>query len=249
MYHYSTIGEFMLQDKLTSISAFFPCYNDEKTIGKLVSEVSRVLKGVAYNYEVIVIDDGSSDQSRKILKELKNKNKHLKLIFHRKNRGYGGALRSGFKAAKNDFIFYTDGDGQYDVKELPLLVNLMTRDVNFVNGIKMERRDYIYRIILGNMYNFIVRWAFLLPIFDTDCDFRLVRRSLLKKLTLKSTSGTICVELVKRAQRSGAKFRQVSIHHYERGFGQSQFFRPARLLKTFSELIPLWFELMVKNHK
>jgi len=235
----------MVQNKLSSITVFFPCYNDEKTIGVLVTNAFKVLKSISEDHEVIVIDDGSSDKSREVLVQLKKRYNRLRLIFHKKNKGYGGALRSGFTATKKDYVFYTDGDGQYDVNELPLLVNLMTRDVNFINGIKMERQDYIYRVVLGNLYNFIVRWAFLLPIFDTDCDFRLIRRSLIKQFKLKSTSGTICVELVKRAQRSGAKYRQVSIHHYERKFGNSQFFKPLRLWKTFRELVPLWIELMI----
>ncbi len=227
-----------------SISVFFPCYNDAKTIAGLVEEAFGVLKQISSNYEVIVIDDGSSDDSRKILLTLKNKYAGLRVIFHSKNQGYGGALRSGFRAAKKDLVFYTDGDGQYDVKELPLLLSLMTKDVNFINGIKMDRKDYIYRIIIGNMYNFWVRWTFLLPIFDTDCDFRLIRRSLLKKIKLSSFSGSICVELVKRAEMSGGKFRQVSIHHYDRKYGQSQFFRPGRLVKTAVELWRLWLGLI-----
>lgn len=122
---------------------------------------------------------------------------------------------------------------------------LMSPDVNFVNGIKMDRQDYAYRIILGNLYNFVVRWAFLLPIFDTDCDFRLIRKSLLDKIKLKNDSGSICVELVKKAQRAGGKFRQASVHHFERPHGQSQFFRPAKLWGTFMELTPLWINLII----
>lgn len=228
------------------ISVFFPCYNDEYTIGRLIDEAVEIVSGLTDDYEVIVIDDGSTDGSRAILKKYEKKYpKIFKPIYHTKNRGYGGALRSGFAKASKDLIFYTDGDGQYDVKELPLLFLLMTRDVNFVNGIKMERQDFAYRIIAGNFYALCMRWAFLLPIFDVDCDFRLIRRSLLEKVNLKSNSGSICVELVKKAEEAGAKFRQVSVHHYPRIHGQSQFFRPRRLFKTFSELVPLWFNLMV----
>ena len=151
----------------------------------------------------------------------------------------------GFVKQKKDWIFYTDGDGQYDIKELPILFNLMTKDVNFINGIKMTRHDATYRIIIGNLYSLVARWMLWLPIYDVDCDFRLIRKKLLDKINLKSNSGSICVELVKKSQRSGAKFRQVSVHHFERRFGNSQFFNPSRLLSTFGELFFFWIQLMI----
>lgn len=210
-----------------------------------MQDVFATLRAIAKEYEVIVIDDGSQDGSRVVLKKLAKKYKNLKLVFHEKNKGYGGALRSGFAAATKDLVFYTDGDGQYVVKELPALLSLMTDDVHFVNGIKMPRQDPTIRLVIGNLYALFVRWAFWLPIYDVDCDFRLIRSGIIKKLNLKSNSGSICVELVKKAQRAGAKFRQVSVHHYERRFGSSQFFRPGRILRTLLADVGLWLELMV----
>ncbi len=238
----------MMVTKKPSISVFFPCYNDVHTISCLVEKALAILPTLTDKFEVIVIDDGSSDGSQKLLRDLARKYPNVfRPIFHRTNRGYGGALKDGFKNARHDLVFYTDGDGQYDVAELPILWNLMTPDVNFINGIKMERMDFVYRVIVGNFYALLMRWAFLLPIYDVDCDFRLIRRSLLSKLKLKGDGGSICVELVKRAQNAGAKFRQVSVHHYPRRYGESQFFKPIRLMKTFRELIPLWWKLMVKK--
>ena len=228
-----------------SISIFFPCYNDSKSIGKLIQDATYTAKRITDDFEIIVIDDGSTDKTRMILKKHLKKNKHLKLIFHEINTGYGGALRSGFESSSKELIFYTDGDGQYDVKELPILLSLMTEDVNFINGIKMSRHDPTYRIFIGNLYSFIARWIFFLPIYDVDCDFRLIRKDLIRKISLKSNSGAICVELVKKAQIKGAKFRQVSIHHFERRFGKSQFFRVDRILLTLKEFLQLWFRLMI----
>lgn len=230
---------------LPSISVFFPCYNDAKSIGKLVEDALGVLPKLSKDYEVIVIDDHSKDSSASVLRRLAQKHPKLKLIFHKTNQGYGGVLKDGFTHASKDIVFYTDGDGQYDVKELPLLVSLLTDDVDFVNGIKMSRHDPNYRIFIGNLYSFFTRWLFWLPTYDVDCDFRLIRSDLLKKLNLKSDSGSICVELVKKAQRAGARFRQVSIHHYQRRFGNSQFFRPERILSTLKELSFLWIRLIL----
>ncbi len=235
----------MPRTKIYSISVFFPCYNDAESIKRLVDDASLTLKKLTTDYEIIVIDDGSTDKSRQVLKKLALRHPSLKLVFHERNLGYGRALRTGFKTATKELVFYTDGDGQYDVKELPILLSLMTKDVDIANGIKMSRHDPTYRIFIGNLYSFVTRWLFFLPIYDVDCDFRLIRRLLLKKLNLKSNSGSICVELVKKAQRAGGKFRQVSIHHRQRRWGQSQFFRIDRILTTFLELGRLWIKLMV----
>lgn len=236
-----------MNQKNYSISVFFPCYNDAKSIGKLVVEAMTILPKLTKDFEVIVIDDRSSDKSREVLKKLSGKYQRLKLVFHEKNRGYGGALKSGFKTATKNLIFYTDGDGQYDVKELPLLLSLMTPDVSFINGIKMFRNDPTHRVILGKFYNMVIRWFFWLPIDDVDCDFRLIRKEIIDKVDLQNNSGSICVELVKKAQRKSAIFRQVSIHHYERQWGNSQFFHPKRLLVTFFEVLVLWLQLMVSD--
>lgn len=226
-----------------SISGFFPCYNDKETISLLVEKADKILANRGIKHEVIVIDDGSSDGSRKTLKKLAKEIKSLKLVFHRKNKGYGGALRSGFKTAKNDLIFYTDGDAQYDIGELDLLIPLMTDDIDVVNGIKINRSDPWYRVAMGNIYNFWVRNFFGIDIFDIDCDFRLIRKNVLNKFSLNCNSGAICVELVKKLQNAGARFRQVSVHHYPRVYGKSQFFNWRRILTTGIELIKLRVQL------
>ena len=228
-----------------SISVFFPCYNDERSIGDLVLEAERQLQQLTGDYEIIVVNDGSTDGSARVLRELEARVPRLRVITHERNRGYGGALRSGFAAATREVVFYTDGDGQYDVKELPVLLMLLTDDTDFVNGMKMARRDAGYRVFAGNLHRFLMRWAFWLPIDDVDCDFRLVRRSILARIDLRSDSGSICVELVKDAQRAGAQFRQVSVHHYPRQFGRSQFFRPRRIVRTYLDLAWMWVELML----
>ena len=228
-----------------SISAFFPCYNDAKTIGDLVSQADGVLRALTDDHEIIVVNDGSRDESAAVLAALSARVERLRVVTHETNRGYGSALRSGFQHATKDLVFYTDGDGQYDVREIPILLMLLTDDTHFVNGTKMTRHDPPHRVFIGNLHRFVTRWLFWLPINDVDCDFRLIRRSILEKVTLRSSSGSICVELVKQAQRAGAQFREVSVHHYARRSGVSEFFTPRRILRTYFDLAIMWVELMV----
>ena len=228
-----------------SISVFFPCYNDGQTIGDLVTEAERQLQQLTDEYELIVVNDGSRDNSADVLRALQLQVPRLKVVTHDRNRGYGAALRSGFANATRDVVFYTDGDGQYDVRELPILLMLLTDDTHFVNGIKMTRQDPLYRVHIGSIHRFLMRWSFWLPVNDVDCDFRLIRRSILDRIELRSSSGSICVELVKNAQRAGAEFREVSVHHYARKWGASQFFRPGRIVKTYLDLAGSWLQLMV----
>jgi glycosyltransferase involved in cell wall biosynthesis len=224
---------------------FFPCYNDSRTIEDLVVEAERQLQRLTNDYEIIVVNDGSTDDSAGVLRSLAARMPRLTVITHERNRGYGGALRSGFAAASKELVFYTDGDGQYDVSELPVLLMLLTDDTDFVNGIKMTRQDPAYRVHAGNVHMFFMRWLFWLPINDVDCDYRLIRRRVLEGVQLRSNSGSICVELVKQAQRAGAGFREVSVHHYPRKWGESQFFKPGRIIKTYLHIAVIWFELMV----
>ena len=232
-----------------SISVFFPCYNDAETIGQLVLDAEAALRTLTDDYQIVVVNDGSTDRSAEVLRELQAQVGRLEVVTHPKNRGYGGALRSGFSASTKELVFYTDGDGQYDVKEMPLLVMLLSPDVDFVNGVKMTRRDPGYRVFAGNLHKFFTRWLFWLPVTDVDCDFRLVRRTILDRIRLTSNSGSICSELVKKAERAGATFREVSVHHYARRSGGSQFFRPGRILRTYADLAGLWFKLMIFSRR
>lgn len=230
-----------------SISAFFPCYNDAGTIASMVELATLTLKKISNDFEIIVVDDGSSDHSREILKELRLKNDHLKLIFHTRNKGYGGALISGFAHATKEYVFYTDGDFQYDVSELKLLIEKLSPKLDIVQGYKIKRHDPWYRIVIGDIYNFGVKLFFAIKIRDVDCDFRLIKRQVFDKVKLAHHSGVITVEMVKKFQNAGFRFAEVPVSHFHRSYGRSQFFNFKRLLHVTMELVILWNELVLSK--
>jgi glycosyltransferase involved in cell wall biosynthesis len=236
--------------RVCSVSVFFPAYNDAPSLPKLVASAFQILERHVDDYELIVINDGSYDNTGEVLAELERKHApHMRVITHEHNRGYGGALRSGFAAATKELVFYTDGDGQYDVRELPKLLEHMTSDVGLVNGYKLERNDPRHRIWIGSAYNVFARTLFRIRIRDIDCDFRLIRRSLLEAIELWSTSGTVCVELVRKLELTPYRVVEVGVHHYPRLHGRSQFFRVRSLLTTLYQLIRLYVHVGVASSR
>jgi GT2 family glycosyltransferase len=230
---------------VTSISVFFPCYNDAPTIGALVECAADALDELGIEGDIVVVNDGSADESTSVLTATAAREARLRVVQHSRNRGYGGALQSGFATADREWVFYTDGDAQYDPKELAILVAHVTDDVDVVQGYKLDRRDNVARRCIGRVYHHVVKLLFGLGVRDTDCDFRLIRRSVLERVELKETSGVVCVELVRKLQNAGARFVEVGVHHYPRQHGRSTFFKPRSVARTLSDLVRLWFQLIV----
>ena len=223
-----------------SVSIFYPCYNDWGTMGSMVLLTMRVAEELGIDYEITIVDDGSAQHTQDLLDELEGRFPSLRILKHEKNRGYGGALRSGFGSATKEWVFYTDGDAQYDVRELAVLLRAAGPAVDLVQGYKIQRHDPLHRIIIGRLYHWMVRIAFGLPVRDVDCDFRLIRRELLERVTLSSDSGVICAEMMLRFKRAGARIVEVPVHHYQRAHGKSQFFNIRRLVRVARQLSLLW---------
>lgn len=226
------------------LSVFFPAYNDALSIRGLVQKSFDVLARLAVDFEVIVVNDGSLDETGAVLRRLaETYGARLRIVEHPVNLGYGAALRSGFASATKELVFYTDGDGQYDVGELTLLLEKLEPGVGLVNGYKLQRHDPWHRVCIGAVYNRFARLLFGIHLRDIDCDFRLIRREVLRELELESDTGTICVELVRKIELSPWKVVEVGVHHYPRLHGRSQFFRLPSLLRTFRQLLALYWKL------
>ena len=237
----------MSPEKRPSLSIFFPAYNDAGTIASLAIVAHMTARELTDDYEVIVVEDGSPDHTGELLDEMAGHFPWLKVVHHQKNRGYGGALRSGFATASKELVFYTDGDAQYDPRELKSLWGAFGPGVDFVNGFKMGRSDPFHRVVIGRVYHWFVKLAFGLRIRDVDCDFRLMRRSVFDKVELTRSSGVICVELMKKVQDHGFRIGQVGVHHFHRSYGKSQFFNFPRVARTLLDLMKLWLELVVRR--
>ena len=229
------------------LSIFFPAYNDSGTIASMVVSALLAARALTPDHEVIVVNDGSRDNTPQILDELARLYPQVRIVHHPKNRGYGGALRSGFAAASKEYVFYTDGDAQYDPAEVALLWQRLAPDVDLVNGYKISRSDPFHRIVIGRLYHHTVKALFGLRVRDVDCDFRLMRRSIFEKVTLTKNSGVICLELMKKITDAGFRIAEVPVHHYHRAYGKSQFFNFPRIFRTGIDVLRLWHVLVIRK--
>ena len=231
--------------KTPSLSVFFPAYNDAGTIASLVIQAVRVAGRLTSDFEVIVVNDGSKDATAMILDELARTYPQVRVVHHPTNRGYGGALRTGFATASKDLIAYTDGDGQYDPGELDVLWNAMTAEADMVTGWKISRSDPMHRIVIGRIYHHFVKFLFQLRVRDVDCDFRLMRREIFDRVKLEKDTGVICLEMMRKIQDARFQVVEVPVHHYHRAHGRSQFFNFTRVFWTGIDVMKLWVKLVV----
>jgi len=231
----------------TGLSIFFPAYNDSGTIASVVIAALRTARRLTPDHEVIVVNDGSADGTAEILEELASIYPQVRIVTHEQNRGYGGALRSGFASATRELIFYTDGDAQYDPSEMEALWRRFDQDVDLVNGYKISRSDPLHRVIIGRVYHHLVKTMFRLTVRDVDCDFRMMRRSIFDKVQLEKNSGVICLEMMKKITDGRFRIAEVPVHHYHRAYGKSQFFNFRRLYRTAIDVMKLWWALVVRR--
>jgi glycosyltransferase involved in cell wall biosynthesis len=229
------------------LSVFFPAYNDSGTIASLVITALKTARRLTSDFEIIIVNDGSADKTAEIAEELARTYPEVRVIHHERNQGYGGALRTGFAAARRDLVFYTDGDAQYDPAEMEALWEALRDDVDLVNGYKISRSDPLHRVVIGRIYHHTVKLLFGLSVQDVDCDFRLLRRSIFDRVSLEKSSGVICLEMMKKIEDAGFRIAEVPVHHYHRAYGRSQFFNFRRLFKTAVDVFRLWVVLVERG--
>ena len=225
-----------------SISVFFPCYNEQGNVTGMVEQTLAVLEKLNADFEVIIVDDGSSDDTGKIADELAGGNDRVKVVHHRTNLGYGAALQSGFKAATKELVFYTDGDGQFDIKEMPGLLCLMEQ-CDIVSCYRLNRQDNLVRKINGWCWTKLVCLLFGPKIRDIDCAFKLYKKEIFDTFKLVSTGALIDAEILARAVRKGYRVVQQGVHHYPRTAGAQTGANLRVILRAFKELFRLWKQI------
>ncbi len=224
------------------ISAFFPAHNEEANIVELAKKTSKVLSEICEEYEVIVVNDGSKDRTKEVVEELMKEDTHIKLINHETNKGYGAALKSGFYNAKYEWIFFTDGDGQFDVSEITKLIEL-TKDCDIATGYRIKRQDPVHRKINAFAWGTLVKLLFGFRVKDVDCAFKLVKKEIIDKIKLEADGAMISTELLAKANKLGYKIKEVGVNHYPRKAGKQTGAKISVILKAFIELFKLYGKL------
>ena len=227
---------------LTSLSIFFPCYNEADNVGSMIEQAVQVGETYGVDYEVIVVDDGSRDRSAELVREWSKKNPRVRLVQHPENRGYGAALKTGIESAKKDLIFLTDGDNQFHLSEIEKLFSKID-SCDAVVGYRIARQDRAHRRLNGFLWSRMTRFLFGLPVRDIDCAFKLFRRKALEGLNLQSTHLLIHAEILARAKKRGARIEEIGVTHYPRLAGKATATQLGSVLKTFLELFRLYWKI------
>ncbi len=221
-----------------SITVFFPCYNEQDNVAKVTRQAVEVLESLRADYEILVVNDGSADNTGRMADELASTNPRIRAIHHPRNLGYGAALQSGFRAATKELVFYTDGDGQFDLKEISLLLPLMA-DYDIVSGYRMNRQDPPLRRLNGWLWTRLNDFLFSLNVRDMDCAFKLFKRTIFDHIKMESQGALIATEILARAARKGYRIAEKGVHHYPRTAGTPTGNNPRVILRAFREVIRL----------
>jgi glycosyltransferase involved in cell wall biosynthesis len=229
-----------------SISIFMPCYNEAGNIQRVTERALEVLGGLGVEYELILVDDGSSDETGRIADEIAASNSMVKVVHHERNLGYGAALQSGFKTASKELVFYTDGDGQFDMGEMPPLLSLMD-ECDIVSCYRIDRQESPARKLNAWCWTRLVCLLFGLKVRDIDCAFKLYKREIFGRIEMSSTGALIDAEILARAVRKGYKITQRPVHHYPRTVGEQTGAKISVIFRAFKELFKLYSKIRKEN--
>jgi glycosyltransferase involved in cell wall biosynthesis len=222
-----------------SISVFFPCYNEQDNVGRTAQRAIEVLEELEADFEIILVNDGSADETGLRADAIAAGDKRVRVIHHPHNMGYGAALQSGIKAAKKDLVFFTDGDGQFDIGEIKLLLPLITQN-DIVCGYRLDRKDPFMRKLNGWMWTRLVNILFGMSIRDIDCAFKLFKTEIFDGMKLSSAGALISAEILARATQRGYRIAEVGVHHYPRTAGKQTGAKLRVIIKAFKELFKLY---------
>lgn len=222
-----------------------PAYNEEGNIAATIEAVDKVAKKVADKYEILIVEDGSKDKTAEVVEKLMNRYKNVRMIQHKPNRGYGGALKTGFYKSKYDPVVFIDSDGQFDFEEVTKLIEKMQKTAaDMVIGYRIKRNDPPKRLLLANLLKIWNLFWFGMWVRDVDCAFKLTTRRVLKGIPpLVSNGGIISTELMAKVKKGGFKVEQVGVHHYPRTKGQSTGDNIKVISKAVRESYEVWKEL------
>jgi glycosyltransferase involved in cell wall biosynthesis len=229
---------------IKSISIVFPLYKDKNTVREMIMKSNRLLKKLKVKSEIIIVDDGCPQKSGYHAIEISKKIKNLKVIFHKKNMGYGAAIKTGLKNCNNEWIFQTDGDAEYDVNDLRKLLK-KSKQSDLVVTYRLKKKYKTSRIIISWIYNAILRLLFHTPFRDISTGSRLIKKSLLKKINLISNSPFLGAELAIKSKYKGFKVSEVGIHTYPRTFGTGSSVSFKNILLTIKEMLELFVKIKI----
>jgi glycosyltransferase involved in cell wall biosynthesis len=227
-----------------SISLVLPAHDEAENIGPLLEQARNILPRIAKEHEIIVVDDGSRDSTARIVTRFAG----ARLLRHERNRGYGAALRTGIRAARMEWVVFTDADLQFDLEDLAGLL-AASEDVDIVAGYRAPRRDALHRRLLAWGWGRLVRAVHGLDVRDVDCAFKLFRRAVFEAIPIESVGAFINTEILLRASAAGFRIRQIPVRHYPRRAGTSSGARPRVILRALRELVALRRRLPRADHK
>jgi glycosyltransferase involved in cell wall biosynthesis len=228
--------------KVSSLSVFFPCYNEEANVENMVRKAQQILPELAEKWEIIPVNDGSKDKSREIINRLAQEDSNIHPVHHEKNQGYGGAVISGYNASKNDLVFFTDGDLQFDLREITLLIEKLDEG-DLIIGFRKNRRDPLHRKLNAYLWGSLVKTLFGFKVKDVDCAFKLIKRRVIDKVHLSAGGAMVSTELLARSNRAGFRFVEVGVTHYPRVAGTQTGANLKVILRAFRELFKLYSKI------
>lgn len=232
---------------MKSISIVFPAYNEEANLELVLADALSVVSDLKIPYEIIVVNDGSSDNTKHYVENLQKINKNIVLINHETNKGYGQTLLDGFCASKNEWIFFSDSDRQFDLSEINKL-KPYTKDADLVIGYRENRKDNGLRKFNAYLFKLTARMIFNLKFKDIDCAFKLIKKKVIEDIKLDSSSALINTELLHKSQRKNYKIIEVPVTHYPRTLGKATGANPVVIGKAIKEGLYLRVKSIKKEH-